>query len=86
MPDGQLRHQQWSHPVPRPAQPVSGFWSREITWSAQPRVSIGGVNAEFKVFSVNYFPLSVPAGAATGPIVISNAGGTSASGESFTVE
>jgi uncharacterized repeat protein (TIGR03803 family) len=49
-------------------------------------VSLNGVSASFKVLSVNYIRVSVPAGASSGPISVTNAGGTAASTVSFTVQ
>ena len=48
-------------------------------------VSMNGVDATFKVLSVNYLSLTVPAGATSGPIAITNAGGTTVSAKSFTL-
>lgn len=49
-------------------------------------VSLNGVSATFQVLSVNYVSITVPAGATTGPISITNAGGTTTSTKSFTVQ
>jgi uncharacterized repeat protein (TIGR03803 family) len=49
-------------------------------------VAFDGVSAKFKVLSVNYIRVTVPAGATTGPISVTNAGGTTASTKSFTVQ
>jgi uncharacterized repeat protein (TIGR03803 family) len=49
-------------------------------------VSVNGVSATFRVLSVNYLNLTVPAGATTGPIAVTNAGGTTTSTQVFTVE
>jgi len=49
-------------------------------------VTVNGVNAAFQVLSVNYISLTVPSGATTGPIAITNAGGTTASAKPFTVQ
>lgn len=48
-------------------------------------VSVNGVDAAFQVLSVNYIRVTVPAGATTGPIAITSAGGTTVSATSFTV-
>ena len=49
-------------------------------------VSFHGVKAAFKVFTVNYISATVPSGATTGTIAITNAGGTTTSTQSFTVQ
>ncbi|HLX82387.1 MAG TPA: choice-of-anchor tandem repeat GloVer-containing protein, partial [Terriglobales bacterium] len=48
-------------------------------------VSVNGTNVAFQVLSVNYLKLTVPSGATTGPIMVTNAGGTTTSAKSFTV-
>ncbi len=49
-------------------------------------VAVNGVNAAFQILSVNYIRLTVPTGATTGLIAITNGGGTMISTKSFTVE
>jgi uncharacterized repeat protein (TIGR03803 family) len=49
-------------------------------------VTINGVRANFRVLNVNYIELSVPASATTGPIAITNAGGSVTSSKSFTLK
>ncbi len=49
-------------------------------------VTMNGVSANFEVLSVNYIRLTVPSGATTGPISVSNAGGTVKSEKAFTIE
>lgn len=49
-------------------------------------VTFNGVNAIFKVLNVNFVSATVPAGASSGPIAVSNDGGTTVSTGHFTVE
>lgn len=49
-------------------------------------VALNGVSAAFQVLSVNYISVTVPASATTGPISVTNAGGTTTSAKSFTVQ
>ena len=49
-------------------------------------VTFDGVKASFKVLTVNYISAVVPAGAKTGKIAVTNAGGTTTSTKSFTVK
>jgi uncharacterized repeat protein (TIGR03803 family) len=49
-------------------------------------VSINGVSAMFRVLSVNYIMVTVPAQGTSGPISVTNAGGTTTSTSSITVE
>jgi uncharacterized repeat protein (TIGR03803 family) len=48
-------------------------------------VSFNGVPAAFKVLTVNYISVTVPTGAKTGKITITNAGGTTTSAKSFKI-
>jgi uncharacterized repeat protein (TIGR03803 family) len=48
-------------------------------------VSVGGVNAAFRVLTVNYLKVVVPTGAKTGKITVTNAGGTTTSTQSFEI-
>ncbi|MGD0433853.1 MAG: IPT/TIG domain-containing protein, partial [Acetobacteraceae bacterium] len=48
-------------------------------------VSFDGVPATFQVLTVNYISATVPSGAKTGKISVSNAGGTTRSTKSFKV-
>lgn len=50
------------------------------------RVTFNGVSATFQVLNTGYIVATVPAGATTGLIEITNAGGTSESAENFVVE
>lgn len=72
-------------------RPVSGkVGSRVIVQGTHlvetTAVTVNGVEAGFQVLSVNYLSLTVPAGATTGPIAITNAEGTTVSAKSFTVQ
>ena len=49
-------------------------------------VTINGHNANFSVLTANFIRVTVPPGATTGQIAITNAGGTSTSTKSFTVQ
>ena len=48
-------------------------------------VSFDGVPATFKVLTVNYISITVPSGAKTGKIAITNAGGTTTSTKVFKI-
>jgi uncharacterized repeat protein (TIGR03803 family) len=49
-------------------------------------VEFNGVSAAFKVLNVHFIDASVPAGATSGSITVTNAGGATASGQHFTVQ
>ena len=49
-------------------------------------VAFNGVEASFKVLNTKFIRATVPAGATTGPITVTNAGGTMVSKHSFTVD
>lgn len=49
-------------------------------------VTFNGVSASFHVLNTQFISATVPAGATTGPIAITNAGGTAQSAGSFTVQ
>ena len=49
-------------------------------------VAFNGVSAVFQLLSANYIRATVPEGATTGPITVTNAGGGTASVKSFTVQ
>ena len=48
-------------------------------------VSFNGVNASFQVLSSQFVSATVPAGATTGPVTVTNAGGKATSTQTFTV-
>jgi uncharacterized repeat protein (TIGR03803 family) len=49
------------------------------------KVTFNGVNASFKVLNTKFISTVVPNGATSGPITVTNAGGTTTSTKSFTV-
>jgi uncharacterized repeat protein (TIGR03803 family) len=49
-------------------------------------VAFNGVSATFQLLSANYIRVTVPAGATTGPIAVTNAGGKTTSTKPFTVQ
>ena len=49
-------------------------------------VSFNGVSAPFDVLNTEFISATVPAGAATGPIAVTNAGGTNESTTGFTLQ
>jgi uncharacterized repeat protein (TIGR03803 family) len=49
-------------------------------------VAFNGVQASFKVLNTKFIRAAVPAGATTGPITVTNAGGTTLSKHSFSVD
>jgi len=48
-------------------------------------VSFNGVSASFQVLNTQFVSATVPAGATTGPVIITNAGGKATSAQTFTV-
>jgi hypothetical protein len=48
-------------------------------------VTFSGVKGSFKLLSANYISVTVPTGATTGKIAVTNAGGTATSTKTFTV-
>ena len=82
-------------PAPRPTlvnfQPASGkpgstFLLQGSHFVGTTDVRIDGACAKFKVLTANYVRVTVPAGATTGKISATNAGGTSISTREFTVQ
>lgn len=72
-------------------QPVSGavgstFLLQGSHFVGTTGVSINGVGAKFSVLTANFIRVTVPAGATTGKISVTNAGGTATSAKSFTVQ
>jgi hypothetical protein len=49
-------------------------------------VSFNGISASFRVLNTGNILATVPEGAATGPIAVTNAGGTTDSKKNFVVE
>lgn len=49
-------------------------------------VSFNGVEAAFNVLTANYISVSVPSSATTGKVAVTNAGGTTTTTKSFTVQ
>jgi hypothetical protein len=49
-------------------------------------VTFNGVGATFKVLNLNFITATVPASATTGPIAVTNPGGTNVSSSQFTVQ
>ena len=81
-------------PAPKPVvlkfAPASGMVGQKVTISGgsfigTTAVSFNGTAATFKVKSTNTLTTTVPAGATTGPITVTNAGGSTTSVASFTV-
>jgi len=71
--------------------PASGKINSQVTirgdhFVGTTAVSLNGVKAAFKVLNTKFIIATVPAGASTGPITVTNAGGKSISRQSFTVE
>ena len=82
-------------PAPAPHiinfQPVSGkpgstFLLQGSHFVGATQVTIDGKTAGFKVLTASYIRITVPAGAVTGKISVTNAGGTSTSNKAFTVQ
>jgi uncharacterized repeat protein (TIGR03803 family) len=82
-------------PAPSPTiinfQPTSGapgstFLLQGSHFVGTKQVTVDGKTATFKVLTANYIRVTVPAGAASGKISVTNAGGTSTSTKSFNVQ
>jgi hypothetical protein len=71
---------------PASGKPGSTFLLQGSHFVGTTIVSIDGVCAKFKVLTANYIRVTVPAGATTGKISVTNAGGTSTSTKAFTVQ
>jgi len=50
------------------------------------RITFNGVSATFRVLNTNFISAVVPTGATSGPIGVTNAGGTSTSTKPFTIQ
>jgi uncharacterized repeat protein (TIGR03803 family) len=81
-------------PAPTPAlaafTPASGAVGSVVTirgnnFVGTTAVTFNGVSASFQVLNRQFISATVPAGAATGPIKVTNLGGTTTSTRSFTV-
>jgi uncharacterized repeat protein (TIGR03803 family) len=81
-------------PKPKPAvlkfSPASGMVGQKVTISGSSfvgttGVTFNGTTATFKVKSTNTVTTTVPSGATSGPITVTNAGGSTTSVQSFTV-
>lgn len=71
--------------------PLSGAVGSKVTIRGNnligtTAVTFNGAAAAFKVLNVQFIIANVPAGATSGPITVTNAGGTNASTEHFTVQ
>ncbi|MGH9430824.1 MAG: choice-of-anchor tandem repeat GloVer-containing protein [Terriglobia bacterium] len=82
-------------PPPAPAiatvTPSSGQTASKVTirgthFIGTTAVSFNGTNALFTVLNVNFIIATVPPGGTTGPVTVTNAGGTATSQQEFTVE
>jgi uncharacterized repeat protein (TIGR03803 family) len=92
---GNLMTLNYGLPAPAPRilalSPASGAVGDEITlWGASfvgsTAVSVNGVSAQFTVTASGFLRFAVPAGATSGPISVTNAGGTSVSPANLTVQ
>jgi hypothetical protein len=81
-------------PAPSPTivnfSPASGAAGTKVLLQGQhfvgtTAVSFDGVPAMFKVLTVNYISVTVPSGARTGKIAVTNAGGTTTSTKAFEI-
>jgi hypothetical protein len=82
-------------PAPSPSvinfSPVKGKVGAKVLLQGQhfvgtTAVSLNGVKAKFELLTANYISVKVPAQATTGKIAVGNAGGTTTSVKSFTVQ
>lgn len=82
-------------PAPKPAigafVPTGGKAGSQVTirgdhFVGTTTVSFNGVSTTFKTLNANYISATVPAGATTGPIAVTNAGGTATSPSAFLVQ
>lgn len=72
-------------------QPVAGapgstFLLQGSHFVGTTEVAIKGTSAHFKMLTANFIRVTVPAGASTGKIAVTNAEGTSTSTENFIVQ
>jgi len=82
-------------PAPSPTlinfQPASGragstFLLQGSHFVGTTAVELNGVSAKFRVLTANYIRVTVPVGATTGKISVTNTGGTTISTKAFTVQ
>jgi uncharacterized repeat protein (TIGR03803 family) len=71
--------------------PLSGAMGSKVTirgsnFIGTTAVTFNGVSAAFKVLNVQFLTATVPAGATSGPIAVTNAGGSTTSTQHFTVQ
>ena len=71
--------------MPASGKPGSIVTIRGDHFVGATSITFNGVAAAFKVLSVKFITATVPAGATTGRIEVTNAGGTTVSTQSFTV-
>jgi uncharacterized repeat protein (TIGR03803 family) len=71
---------------PASGKPGSTFLLQGAHFIGTTAVAIDGHSTKFSVLTANYIRVTVPAGASTGKISVSNAGGTSTSTKPFTVQ
>jgi subtilisin family serine protease len=77
--------------ISEPFSPAHGFAGSLVTLSGKTfagtsSVKLGGVTALFSILSSTSLRVTIPAGGMTGPISVTNAGGTSTTSGSFTVD
>jgi uncharacterized repeat protein (TIGR03803 family) len=72
--------------LPASGRPGSTFVLQGSHFVGTTNVTITGAEASFSVLTANFIRVTVPAGATTGTISVTNAGGTSTSTKSFTVQ
>ena len=72
--------------LPSSGRPGSTFVLQGSHFVGTTNVTINGAGASFSVLTANFIRVTVPAGATTGTISVTNAGGTSTSAKSFTVQ
>jgi len=78
-------------PVAAAFRPASGAVGSKVlirgnNFIGATAVTFNGVSAAFQVLNVQFISATVPTGAGTGPIEVTNAGGTAATVKSFVVE
>ena len=82
-------------PAPKPAVPafipVTGTAGAKVMirgdhFVGTTKVNFNGVSAAFQVLNVHFIEATVPAGATSGPISVTNAGGKTTTVKSFTVQ